>query len=138
MSDVKYTPEFEEFWSVYPRKKGKMHAFFAFQDAVNMGMPIGEELANIVLHHLRTRQWQAQGGLYIPHPTRWLQEHRWEDQIYLNEITLDVDNNCQASCMCKVCTMIREVREWLGPEQFENLITDVRRQMYDATHTVEE
>lgn len=74
-----YDERFLEFWEKYPRKVAKKSAFLAFRrlrlkdDAFKHVMG-GLERAK------QTKQWQAEGGRYIPHPTTWLNQERWNDE----------------------------------------------------------
>jgi len=71
------TQAFEIFWSEYPRKIGKGAALKAFQKAS------AKESPEIILDGLRA--WIASGKMpemqYIPHPTTWLNQARWTDDI---------------------------------------------------------
>lgn len=68
---------FEKFWLVYPRKIGKAAALKAFEKAAKKREP-----AYIIAYVIT---WTNQGNLpemqYIPHPTTWLNQERWEDDL---------------------------------------------------------
>ena len=69
---------FSEFWSAYPRKVGKDAARKAFAKR----KPDPELLAKMlaaVANQAKSTQWQRDGGQYIPHPSTWLNEGRWND-----------------------------------------------------------
>ena len=34
----------------------------------------------------KTKQWQENAGRFVPHPTTWLNQERWEDEISESEI----------------------------------------------------
>lgn len=68
------------FWSVFPRKVGKGAALkvwvrLAPSDALTAQM--------IAAVHAQSHsaQWQKDGGQFIPHPTTWLTQGRWEDAV---------------------------------------------------------
>lgn len=71
---------FEQFWTAYPRKVGKPKAKQAFEKAVK-----DEETFEAVMDGLRryknTEQWNRDGIEFVPHPTTWLNQRRWEDEI---------------------------------------------------------
>lgn len=71
---------FEQFWTAYPRKVGKPKAKQAFEKAVK-----DEETFEAVMEGLRrykrTEQWNRDGIEFVPHPTTWLNQRRWEDEI---------------------------------------------------------
>lgn len=69
---------FERFYSAYPVHKGKESARKAFQK-INPD----EELLNVMMQAISVQRasikWQDQQ--FIPYPARWLNEHRWEDEV---------------------------------------------------------
>lgn len=70
---------FEEFWTLYPRKKDKNRAQRAFAHALR------KACASAIIDGLRSqcasmRMRIAQGETqFIPHPTTWLNNERWAD-----------------------------------------------------------
>lgn len=77
------TPEpygFGEFWAAYPRKIGKDAARKAFAKR----KPDADLLAEMVsaIHvQARSEQWCKDGGQFIPHPSTWLNQGRWDDEV---------------------------------------------------------
>jgi hypothetical protein len=74
---------FEEFWSIYPRKKDKKRAFETW---LKCGC---HEKAKIIIDKvsaqiLNEAQWK--NAQYIPHATTYLRNARWEDEITLPKI----------------------------------------------------
>ena len=71
-----YTVEFLAFWAAYPNKVKKLEAAVAWEAE-------RPDLA-VVLAALKwqsqTPDWTKDGGEYIPHPSTWLNGHRWEDE----------------------------------------------------------
>jgi len=70
--------QFAEFWSIYPRKVGKQKALSAFEKAVDtVGLDTVMNGARRLATdpNLPSEQW-------IPHPTTWLNEGRWDDDPY--------------------------------------------------------
>lgn len=71
-------PLFARFWSAYPRRVGKPAAARAFA----RHDPSEELLAAMLAAIDRQRksdQWTKDGGEFIPHPSTWLNQRRWED-----------------------------------------------------------
>ena len=68
--------QFEEFWKLYPRKKGKGAAKKKYRF-------IPEEKHKLILQSLRAhiKAWKGVEEQFIPHPTTWLNQERWEDEI---------------------------------------------------------
>ena len=69
--------DFALFWEAYPRKEGMAKAEEAFAKA---DTPI-ETLLEAIDKHKRTPQWMLDGGKFIPHAARWLDERRWLDTV---------------------------------------------------------
>ena len=70
---------FDEFWTEYPKKVGKDAARKAFDKR----KPTRELLAQMVASiraQVKTTAWQKDGGQFIPHPSTWLDEGRWQDE----------------------------------------------------------
>jgi hypothetical protein len=69
---------FVRFWAAYPRKEGKGAAEKAF----DKHKP-DEALLLLMLQAIARQQasdrWRKEGGQYIPMPTTWLNQKRWED-----------------------------------------------------------
>ena len=77
----KYPAAFEQFWSAYPNKTGKRKASAAFAAAAKrIGGGRAHEflLASVVAQAV---VWRAKGveGRFIPHPTTWLNQGRYDD-----------------------------------------------------------
>ena len=73
-----HPPGFQIFWTAYPRKQGKG----ACENWWNKHQPDDVQLG-IMLHKVeeakKTPQWQEDRGKYIPMPSTWLNQKRWED-----------------------------------------------------------
>jgi hypothetical protein len=39
-----------------------------------------EQMLSAIARSKRTEQWQKDGGKFIPMPTTWLNQRRWEDE----------------------------------------------------------
>lgn len=69
---------FARFWSTYPRKVGKQAAQRAFEKAIS------KYDVNVILEGLD--RMVADSNLpdkqFLPHPSTWLNEGRWEDEAY--------------------------------------------------------
>lgn len=69
--------EFEIFWNAYPTKVGKQPARKAFD---KVKVPV-ETLVAAIERQKCSRQWQEDGGQYIPNPSTWLNQGRWQDEL---------------------------------------------------------
>lgn len=71
-------PPFEVWWNLYPRKVGKIAARRAW---IRQRLDL---VADEVIGHLAEqveRQYKNTPKKYIPHPTTYLNQGRWEDEI---------------------------------------------------------
>ena len=68
---------FDLFWQSYPKKVGKEAARKAF---CRVNVPV-ESLLTAIERQKCGRQWQEDGGKYIPNPATWLNQGRWEDEV---------------------------------------------------------
>lgn len=69
--------DFEQFWSVYPKKVAKAEARKAFAKKVRH-----EDMTKLLAtidKYKRTKQWSDKQ--YIPHPTTFLNQERWNDEV---------------------------------------------------------
>jgi len=75
-----YEQNFEKFYSEYPNKKSKQKAREKF-----IKLKVDGELMEMIMSALRkqknTEQWLKDNGKFIPHPTTWLNQARWEDEV---------------------------------------------------------
>ena len=68
---------FESFWSVYPRKVRKQDALKAWRSAKLA------KIADKIIADVKKRcetEWKGAEMQYIPHPTTYLHQKRWEDE----------------------------------------------------------
>lgn len=76
--------QFKVFYEKYPRKVKKQDVKKWFKN----NKP-SNELFSSMLHRLEqfraSKDWQKDGGQYIPYPTTWLNQKRWEDEISLTK-----------------------------------------------------
>ena len=76
-------PDFAAFWAAYPKKVGKQAAVKAFTRLARDRALTPESLPGILAaldRQKRSRDWQKDGGQFIPHPATWLNGRRWEDE----------------------------------------------------------
>lgn len=77
---------FDVFWAAYPKKVGKKDAFKAFQK-----VPVSERplLIPAIERQKQSRQWNDEGGRFIPNPSTWLNQGRWMDEGIDDSIIID-------------------------------------------------
>jgi len=72
----KYSVDFEKFWEAYPNKVGKSYAFRCWKGIRHL--PKLEVLLQAIEIQKDSEKWQKG---YIPNPSTWLNQGRWEDEI---------------------------------------------------------
>lgn len=86
---------FQMFWEAYPRKVAKVVAEDAFHKTVASDKdPVG--LVNRMIAALEVQKkywnWVKDDGRFIPHPTTWLNQRRWEDVVTSQSPESETDN----------------------------------------------
>ena len=69
---------FDRFWKAYPKKTGKQEARKAFK---KVSAPVSV-LVDAIEKQKTWSQWKRDNGQYIPNPSTWLNQGRWEDEEY--------------------------------------------------------
>ena len=104
-SHLVLTPEivepsgFDRFWQAYPRRLGKAEALKAW-GKLKPDTRLLEAMLSTLTWQLESPEWTREGGRFIPHPTTWLNQHRWEDEppevSLLSQEPDDVQNTLRA------------------------------------------
>lgn len=71
---------FEKFWSAYPKKKSKGSAQ-KWWTVNKPGTDTVEKMIVTIGKLKGTKDWQKDGGQFIPHPATWLNSRGWEDEV---------------------------------------------------------
>lgn len=75
----KWQTQFKQFYDEYPRKVAKKNVESWFKN----NKP-NDELFNLIMQKLeifkQSKDWQKNNGQYIPYPSTWLNQKRWEDE----------------------------------------------------------
>ena len=71
---------FDRFWDAYPKKVAKPVAEKAFQK-LNPSEKLWKQIISDVDARKTSRDWTKDGGQYIPNPSTYLNQRRWEDEI---------------------------------------------------------
>ncbi len=70
---------FSAFWAIYPKKIGKGAALKAWKK-IKPANGLTERITAAVQLALHSEQWQRDGGQFIPNPSTWLNQGRWDDE----------------------------------------------------------
>lgn len=73
---------FDLFWKEYPRKVAKEKARESFKSVFKKKPDTDfKEIMSGLEKYKKCEQWTKDGGQFIPHPTTWLNQKRWGDEI---------------------------------------------------------
>lgn len=79
-----YNTSFLRFWNEYPRRIAKKAAYKSWSK-INPDEELVEVIIESVKQHKTSKKWQDDNGEYIPHPTTYLNQGRWEDELAESE-----------------------------------------------------
>lgn len=71
---------FHEFWNAYPKKVAKKAAYKAWCK-LKPDSALQQTLLSKLEHFKTSTDWQKERGKYIPHPSTWLSQERWHDEL---------------------------------------------------------
>jgi len=83
-------PLFDTFWKEYPRKVAKPKARESFI-RINPDQELTQKMIAAVKAQKQTEQWRKDNGKFIPHPTTWLNQRRWEDQLTADVVSDEIE-----------------------------------------------
>lgn len=75
---------FDRFWDAYPRKVAKKVAQQAWLK-LKIKEDLFVEIMNAIEKQKKSKQWKKDGGEFIPHPSTWLNQERWTDELQMEE-----------------------------------------------------
>ena len=81
---------FEKFWEAYPKHTAKDSARKAFKK-INPDDELMEKMLTAIKKQKESRQWQENGGQFIPMSSTWLNGKRWEDEVQAGSTTRTVN-----------------------------------------------
>lgn len=70
---------FAQFWDAYPRHVAKQDARKKF-GTLNPDDELLEVMLKAIEAQKRSEQWTKDNGQFIPHPSTWINQRRWEDE----------------------------------------------------------
>lgn len=83
---------FDEFWAAYPRKDDKKRAWLKFKAIKNLEKVFPDIMADVE-NKKKSEQWNKNGGQFIPMPSTYLNNERWND-----EDTVTKQNEIESKC----------------------------------------
>jgi hypothetical protein len=69
---------FEDFWKTYPRKVNKKEALASWKKAKT---PVLDIIIKTIEKQKTSDQWLKDNGQFIPYPSTWLNQERWNDEL---------------------------------------------------------
>lgn len=82
---------FDEFWSQYPNKKGKDKAAIAWKKKAT-DLSTARAIIDSLAPYKKTKLWNRENGRFIPHPSTFLNQGRYKDDLSTEEMIDDEDN----------------------------------------------
>ena len=80
LSPIPYSELFDEFWKAYPKKVGKGYAFECFKK-IRPSRKLVDTMLEAIEKQKKSKMWKRDSGQYIPNPSTWLNQKRWEDDL---------------------------------------------------------
>ncbi len=74
-----YSDDFLVFWKEYPKKVGKGAAFKAWRKS-GLNSVDEENILSALKWQKKSEQWKLSNGRFIPNPTTYINQRRWEDE----------------------------------------------------------
>lgn len=71
---------FAEFWKAYPKKVGKKAAEKSWQK-LKPDAELFERIMQAVATAKSSDQWNRENGRFIPNPSTWINQGRWDDEL---------------------------------------------------------
>ena len=81
--EEKITPfdeRFNSFWSAYPKKVGKAYAEQCFKK-LKPTAELTQKMLDAISEQKKSAEWTKDNGQYIPNPSTWLNQGRWQDEL---------------------------------------------------------
>ncbi len=77
---MKELHNFEIFWEAYPKKRNKPDARKAWnQLSLEKNDGVVDKIIRAIAEFRGHKDWQREGGQFIPYPASFLRGERWED-----------------------------------------------------------
>jgi hypothetical protein len=77
-----YTPDFNEFWTAYPKKIGKLVAFKKFQSVIKNPQYPPADLKDAAEEYADQCKSEKREERFILHPATFLEKDRWKDYCF--------------------------------------------------------
>lgn len=111
-----YRDGFDQFWAAYPRKRKRLDALKAYEQARRDGVTLDTMLAALDWQRHQS-QWVRDGGQYIPYPASWIRAGSYDDEPdepiarVVERRSCPHDPRCNSQSWCLTRTQ-REAEGW--------------------------
>lgn len=78
---LQYDQSFDRFWSAYPIKVAKKKSHEIWAKKIKPDEKLFETIMSALKEQKNSAQWIKENGQYVPHPTTWLNQERWNDEL---------------------------------------------------------
>lgn len=83
---TKCEERFDRFWAAYPRRVAKGAARKAFAK-LNPNDELLDRMLTAIAAQRVSPDWTRNNGQYIPHPSTWINQERWDDEVTQSQPT---------------------------------------------------
>lgn len=97
---------FEVFYGAYPRKVSKQKTLQSW-NKIKPDADLQTKILTAVQNHKESEQWTKDDGKFIPHPTTWLNQARWEEVMPKAKV-----ENSGKKAFYNNCPMIKKFGKW--------------------------
>ena len=81
--------KFNSFWTEYSKKVDKKKALNIWLKKIKPDNELFEKIMSSLKRTKLSKEWQKNGGEFIPHPTTWLNGERWNDEHEQGKVKYD-------------------------------------------------
>jgi hypothetical protein len=83
---------FDQFWQAYPKKRSKGQAKRTWVK-LDPDESLLTKMLKTIAKARRSNDWLQANGQYIPHPSTWLNNEGWEDEMSVEDDAGRIDPN---------------------------------------------
>jgi hypothetical protein len=99
-TDKEKEAAFDAFWNLYPKKASKKEAYKSFCKAYK-SKTLPDNLLDILSKWIHTDDWKKDKGQFIPYPSTWLNQERWNDELPVSTQPATADYVNVAKPVCR-------------------------------------
>ena len=119
---------FVAFWELYPKKQAKIQAMKSYARVFKENKSLTHiELISAVKKQMSSKQWSKDGGEFIPMPSTWLNQERWNDSedSYNEHVEKESYRKTKTGLYIAYCSKT-------GTQLFYNSLQDIRKNNFTS------